>query len=56
MSPEEDMFMAHILKYINDVTFKLDAIVPLARHGLFGMSGRKKIWVFKGSRSRPNRR
>jgi hypothetical protein len=48
MGPEKDLFMAHILKYINDMAFRLDASVPLARHGLFGTSGCKEIWVFKG--------
>jgi len=57
MGPEKNLFMAHILKYINDMAFKLDASVPLARRGLFGMSGRKEIWVFKGSESWwPNRK
>jgi hypothetical protein len=51
MGPERNLFLAHILKYINDMAFKLDASVPLARRGLFGMSGRKEIWVFKGSES-----
>jgi hypothetical protein len=51
MRTDENMFLAHILKYFNDVAFKLDASVPLARQGLFGMSGRKEIWVFKGSES-----
>ena len=57
MGPEKNLFMAHIFKYINDLSFKLDASVPLARRGLFGMSGRKEIWVFKGSESWwPNRK
>jgi hypothetical protein len=51
MGAEKNLFLAHILKYINDMAFKLDASVPLARRGLFGMSGRKEIWVFKGSES-----
>ncbi|KAH9958766.1 hypothetical protein BC827DRAFT_1218391 [Russula dissimulans] len=51
MGADKNMFLAHILKYINDMSFKLDASVPLARQGLFGMSGRKEIWVFKGSES-----
>jgi hypothetical protein len=54
------MFLAHILKYIiniNDMAFKLDASVPLACRGLFGVHGRKEIWVFKGSESWwPNRK
>jgi hypothetical protein len=37
------MFMAHIFKCINDIEFKLDAGVPLARHRLFGMGSRKKV-------------
>ncbi|KAI9509093.1 hypothetical protein F5148DRAFT_967685, partial [Russula earlei] len=49
MGAEKNLFLAHILKYINDMAFKLDASVPLARRGLFGMKGRKDIWVFKGS-------
>jgi len=51
MGADKNLFLAHILKYINDMAFKLDASVPLARRGLFGMSGRKEIWVFKGSES-----
>jgi len=51
MGPDKNLFLAHILKYINDMAFKLDASVPLARRGLFGLSGRKEIWVFKGSES-----
>jgi len=47
MDPEKDLFLAHILKYINDMAFKFDASVPLARRGLFGVNGRKEIWVFK---------
>jgi len=58
MGADKDLFMAHILKYINDMAFKLDASVPLARRGLFGMSGRKELWVFKGSEAwwTPNRK
>jgi len=57
MGPEKNLFMAHILKYINDMAFKLDASVPLARRGFFGMSSRKEVWVFKGSESWwPNRK
>jgi hypothetical protein len=52
MGPEKDLFMAHILKYINDMAFRLDASVPLARRGLFGMNGCKEIWVFKGQPDR----
>jgi len=56
MGADKNLFLAHILKFINDITFKLDASVPLARRGLFGLSGRKEIWVFKGSESWwPNR-
>jgi len=51
MGADKNLFLAHILKFINDMAFKLDASVPLARRGLFGMSGRKEIWVFKGSES-----
>jgi hypothetical protein len=51
MGPEENHFLAHILKYINLMAFKLDASVPLARCGIFGLGGRKEIWVFKGSES-----
>ncbi|KAH9178701.1 hypothetical protein EDB89DRAFT_2063635 [Lactarius sanguifluus] len=51
MGPDKNLFLAHILKYINDMAFKLDASVPLARRGLFGLSGRKELWVFKGSES-----
>jgi hypothetical protein len=51
MGSEKNLFLAHILKYINDMAFKLDASVPLARRGLFGRHGRKEIWVFKGSES-----
>ncbi len=36
MGSEKNLFLAHILKYINDMAFKLDASVPLARRGLFG--------------------
>ncbi|KAI0068213.1 hypothetical protein BV25DRAFT_538240 [Artomyces pyxidatus] len=46
---DKDMFLAHILKHINDCAFKLDASVPMARRGLFGLGGRKELWVFKGS-------
>jgi len=49
MGADKNLFLAHILKFINDMAFKLDASVPLARRGLFGMSGRKELWVFKGS-------
>ena len=56
MGAEKNLFLAHILKYINDMAFKLDASVPLARRGLFGVNGRKEVWVFKGSESWwPNR-
>ena len=51
MGADKNLFLAHILKFINDMAFKLDASVPLARRGLFGMSGRKELWVFKGSES-----
>jgi len=51
MGPDKNLFLAHILKYINDMAFKLDASVPLARRGLFGLGGRKELWVFKGSES-----
>jgi len=51
MGAEKNHFLAHILRYINLMAFKLDASVPLARCGLFGMGGRKEIWVFKGSES-----
>ncbi|KAN0111896.1 hypothetical protein V8E52_008102 [Russula decolorans] len=51
MGPEKNHFLAHILRYINLMAFKLDASVPLARCGLFGLCGRKEIWVFKGSES-----
>ena len=51
MGPEKNHFLAQILKYINLIAFKLDASVPLARCGLFGLGGRKEIWVFKGSES-----
>jgi hypothetical protein len=51
MGPEKNHFLAHILKYINLMAFKLDASVPLARCGNFGLGGRKEIWVFKGSES-----
>lgn len=51
MGPDKNLFLAHILKYINDMAFKLDASVPLARRGLFGLNGRKELWVFKGSES-----
>ncbi len=51
MGPEKSHFLAHILKYINLMAFELDASVPLARCGLFGMGGRKEIWVFKGFES-----
>lgn len=57
MGAEKNLFLAHILKYLNDMAFKLDATVPLARRGLFGMNGRKEIWVFKGSEAWwPNRK
>jgi hypothetical protein len=49
MGADKNLFLAHILKYINDMAFKLDASVPLARRGLFGLSGRKELWIFKGS-------
>jgi hypothetical protein len=52
LGPEKDLFMVYILKYINDMAFRLDASVPLARRGLFGMSGCKEIWVFKGQPDR----
>jgi len=56
MGPDKNLFLAHILKFINDLAFKLDASVPLARRGLFGLSGRKELWIFKGSESWwPNR-
>jgi len=51
MGPEKNHFLAHILRYINLIAFKLDASVPLARCGFFGLGGRKEIWVFKGSES-----
>ena len=51
MGPEKNHFLAQILRYINLVAFKLDASVPLARCGPFGLGGRKEIWVFKGSES-----
>ncbi|KAH9982916.1 hypothetical protein BGW80DRAFT_1453719 [Lactifluus volemus] len=51
MGADKHLFLAHILKYINDMAFKLDASVPLARRGFFGLSGRKEVWVFKGSES-----
>src|SRR5258707_14720344 len=51
MGSEKNLFLAHILKYINDMAFKLDASVPFAPRGLFGRHGRKGIWVFKGSES-----
>jgi hypothetical protein len=51
MGADKHLFLAHILKYINDLAFKLDASVPLARRGLFGLSGPKEVWVFKGSES-----
>jgi hypothetical protein len=51
MGAEKNHFLAHILRYINLMAFKLDASVPLARCGLFGTGGRKEIWVFKGSES-----
>ncbi|KAI0275082.1 hypothetical protein BC834DRAFT_1037657 [Gloeopeniophorella convolvens] len=51
MGADKNLFLAHILKYINDMAFKLDASVPLARHGLLGLGGRKELWVFKGSES-----
>jgi len=51
MGRDKNLFLAHILKYINDMAFKLDASVPLARRGLFGFNGRKELWVFKGSES-----
>lgn len=57
MGADKNLFLAHILKFINDMAFKLDASVPLARRGLFGLSGRKELWVFKGSESWwPNRK
>ena len=56
MGPDKNLFLAHILKYINDMAFKLDASVPLARRGLFGLNGRKELWVFKGSESWWNRK
>ncbi|KAI0308223.1 hypothetical protein B0F90DRAFT_1681131 [Multifurca ochricompacta] len=58
MGADKNLFLAHILKYINDMAFKLDASVPLARRGLFGLNGRKELWVFKGSESwwSPNRK
>jgi hypothetical protein len=46
---DKHLFMAHILKYINDLAFKLDASVPLSRRGFFGLSSRKEVWIFKGS-------
>jgi hypothetical protein len=51
MGPEKNHFLAHILRYINLMAFKLDASVPLARCGPFGLGGRKEIWLFKGSES-----
>ncbi|KAI0052881.1 hypothetical protein FA95DRAFT_1532257 [Auriscalpium vulgare] len=48
---DRDMFLAHILKHINDYAFKLDASIPMARRGLFGLGGRRELWVFKGSES-----
>ena len=51
MGAEKDLFLAHILKLINDKVFKLDASVPLARPGLFGVNNLKEIWVFKGYQS-----
>jgi hypothetical protein len=56
MRSDKNMFLAHILKYINDMAFKLDASVPLARRGFFGMSRRKEIWIFKGSETWWNRK
>ena len=51
MGLEKNYFLAHILRYINLMAFKLDASVPLARCGLFRLGGRKELWVFKGSES-----
>jgi len=50
-SKENLSFMAHILKYINDMAFNLNASLPLARHGLLGIDGRKEIWILKSSKS-----
>ncbi|TFY57379.1 hypothetical protein EVG20_g8575 [Dentipellis fragilis] len=46
---DKNLFLAHILKFINDMAFKLDASVPLARRGILGLGSRREVWIFKGS-------
>lgn len=47
----KNLFLAAILKALNDLAFKLDASVPMSRTGLLGLGSRKEVWVFKGSPS-----
>ncbi|KAI0308960.1 hypothetical protein OF83DRAFT_130220 [Amylostereum chailletii] len=48
---DKSLFLAVILKHINDVMIKLDASVPLGRKGIFGFGSRRELWIFKASAS-----
>lgn len=46
---DKSLFVSYVLKHINELGYKLDACVPLARRGPLGFGGRKEIWIFKGT-------
>jgi hypothetical protein len=49
-APEADktVITGYVLKYIKQLGYKLIATVPLARKGMFGLGGRKELWMFQG--------
>lgn len=53
---EADMLMltSQLLKIIASFGYRLDAAVPLGPVGLFGLKGRRELWVFKSMAWKPS--
>lgn len=45
--PQIPTLMAHMLKVISSYGFRLEATVPMGKHGFLGFGGRREVWVFR---------
>jgi hypothetical protein len=50
---DKHFIISYIFKNLCDEGYYIDASVPLGRRGLFGLGGRREVWMFKSSPSPP---
>ncbi|EIN13767.1 hypothetical protein PUNSTDRAFT_140231 [Punctularia strigosozonata HHB-11173 SS5] len=46
---DKHFIISYLFKYLCDEGYYIDASVPLGRKGLFGLGGRREVWMFKSS-------